>query len=71
MGETLRVSSADRLTVNDSQFQWKRQTYAAQETAAWLAAVAAYSAEVVVKAGSAKARQPPKFKINGWEAAVP
>ena len=31
MGETLRVASAERLTVNESQFQWKSRADAVQE----------------------------------------
>jgi hypothetical protein len=35
------------------------------------AAVAAYSAEAVVKAGSAKGGSRRNLKINGWEVVVP
>ena len=49
------MASAERLTVNESQFQWKRRADAAQGAAACLPAVAAYSAEAAAKAGSAKA----------------
>jgi len=48
------VASAERLIVNECQFQWKRQAHSAQEPAACLHAVAAYSAEAAAKAGSAK-----------------
>jgi len=48
------MASAARLTVHECQFQWKRQAHSAQEPAACLHAVAAYSAEAAAKAGSAK-----------------
>ena len=54
------MSSAERLTVNESEFQWKTRADAAEGAAACLPAVA-----------SAKAGQPPKSKIDGWEAVVP
>ena len=60
MGQTLRMASAERLTVSESQFQWKMRADALQRAAACLPAVA-----------SAKAGQPPKSKIDDWEAVVP
>jgi hypothetical protein len=52
-------------------FNGKGGANAVQGAAACLPAVAAYSAEAAAKAGSAKAGQPPKSKIDGWEAVVP
>jgi hypothetical protein len=47
------VASAERLTINESQFQWKTRADAAQGPVACLPAVAAYSAEAAAKAGAA------------------
>ncbi len=38
MGETLQDESAQRLTINETQFQWKRGADTAQEAAAWAVA---------------------------------